>query len=229
MVSAVPGALSHPAETALLALVVGAFGLAVGASVTRLAGAFPWAERRLGAPAVRPPVVELATASLFAAAALGVGPAWELPAFLLLVAVGVLLALVDLRHRLLPNRVLLPATAGAALLLTVAAALAGEWPRLLRAGAAALALFAVFLVLALLAPRGMGMGDVKLAGFLGLYLGWMGWGAVVLGAAAGFAVQAVLALLLIGARRIGLRDELPFGPAMIIGALLAVVWSLTGA
>ena len=85
-----------------------------------------------------------------------------------------------------------------------------------------MALFAAFLVLALVAPSGMGMGDVKLAALLGLYLGWLGWPAVALGAAAGFVVQAVVALALLATRRIGLRGELPFGPAMLAGAALVL-------
>jgi leader peptidase (prepilin peptidase)/N-methyltransferase len=91
-------------------------------------------------------------------------------------------------------------------------------------------LFGAYLVMALIAPSGLGMGDVKLAGLLGLYLGWLGWGAVVVGAVAGFVVQALLALLLLATRRIGLRGELPFGPAMLAGAALAIAcpaaWSL---
>jgi leader peptidase (prepilin peptidase)/N-methyltransferase len=67
------------------------------------------------------------------------------------------------------------------------------------------------------------MGDVKLAALLGLCLGWLGWGALVLGTLAAFVVQAVLALLLLATRRVGLRGELPFGPAMLAGAALAVV------
>jgi leader peptidase (prepilin peptidase)/N-methyltransferase len=66
------------------------------------------------------------------------------------------------------------------------------------------------------------MGDVKLAGLLGLYLGWLGWGVLVVGAAAGFAVQALLALVLLAGRRIGLHGELPFGPAMLLGAAVAI-------
>ncbi len=71
------------------------------------------------------------------------------------------------------------------------------------------------------------MGDVKLAALLGLYLGWLGWDAVVIGAAGGFVVQAVVALCLLATRRIGLRGELPFGPAMLLGAVLAIGWSGT--
>ena len=132
--------------------------------------------------------------------------------------------MVDLRERLLPNRVLLPATVGAAALLVVAAVRLGAWPDLLRAAAGAVTLFCVLLALALLAPGQFGMGDVKLGALLGLYLGWLGWPALALGVLAGFAVQAVAALVLLAARRVGLRSALPFGPALLLGTALAAGW-----
>jgi len=71
-------------------------------------------------------------------------------------------------------------------------------------------------------PGALGMGDVKLAALLGLYLGWLGWSTVLTGAVAGFVVQAALALVLLAARRVGRRDALPFGPAMLVGAALVM-------
>jgi leader peptidase (prepilin peptidase)/N-methyltransferase len=159
---------------------------------------------------------------LWALAALRFGLSWQLPAFLVLAAVGVLLAVIDLEHHLLPNRIVGPATGLGVALLGLAAVVGGQGSDLLRAVVAAAVLFAVHLVMALVAPSGLGMGDVKLAGLLGLYLGWLGWGAVVVGAFAAFVVQAVVALALLAARRIGLRGELPFGPAMLAGAALAI-------
>jgi leader peptidase (prepilin peptidase)/N-methyltransferase len=168
------------------------------------------------------PRLLLATGILCALTAWRFGLAWELPAFLVLAAVAVPLTVVDLRHRLLPNRLLGPASVAGAGLLSLAAAVTGDWTSLVRALLGAVVLFAGYLVLALLSPRSLGMGDVKLAGLLGLFLGWLGWGAVVVGAAAGFAVQALVALVLLAGRRIGLRSELPFGPAMLLGAALAI-------
>ena len=227
--------------------VAGVLGVGVGVLVNRAAGRYPWAPSRrswsaradtpvpagVSPPqlhdrgeqwpwAVRPPVVELGTGVLFALTAWRFGPVWELPAFLALAAAGVLLTVIDVQHRRLPNRVLVPAFVAGAVLLTAAAALTGDWPALLRGGIAAVVLFAVYLFLALISPRSLGMGDVKLAGLLGLYLGWLGWGVVVVGAAAGFVVQALLALVLLAGRRIGLRSELPFGPAMLLGAAFAI-------
>lgn len=229
------------------ALVVGAaavLGVLVGALVAGLAARFPWPPRRSwragsDTPAAdgesrpeprdrggagRAASVAVLTGVLFALTTWRIGLAWELPAFLFLAAAAVLLTVVDVQHRVLPNRVVLPSIAVGAVLLTVAAAGTGEWSALLRAGVAAGVLFVVFLFLALISPRSLGMGDVKLAALLGLYLGWVGWGAVVLGAAAGFIVQALLALALLAGRRIGLRAELPFGPAMLVGAAVAIGW-----
>jgi leader peptidase (prepilin peptidase)/N-methyltransferase len=196
--------------------------------VNRAAGRFPWEQAAPGrTAAVRPPVVEIGTALLFALAALRSELSWELPAFLFLAAAGVLLGVIDLQHRLLPNRVVVPALGIALGLLLLAAAAEQDWAGLLRAGLGCVVLFAVFLVLALIAPSGLGMGDVKLAALLGLYLGWVGWDAVVIGAAGGFVVQALVALSLLATRRIGLRGELPFGPAMLLGAVVAIGWSGT--
>lgn len=180
------------------------------------------AEPRSVSVRVPPAVPVAATAGLCALAGLRFGASWQLPAFLLLAVVGVLLAVVDLEHRLLPNRIVLPATAAGAALLTLAAAAGGGWTHLRNAVLGAVVLFVLFLALALLTPSGLGMGDVKLAGLLGLYLGWLGMGAVAVGAVAGFLVQAVLAVVLLLARTVGVKGEIPFGPALLTGAAVAI-------
>jgi leader peptidase (prepilin peptidase) / N-methyltransferase len=211
--------------TALVVGIAGLLGVLAGVVIARLAGRFPWGTADDAARRPPPPVlVALGTGALFALTAWQFGLGWDLPAFLFMAAAAVLLTVIDVQHRLLPNRVVLPSLGIGALLLTVVAAFTGDWPSLLRAGVGAAVLFAVFLLLALISPNSLGMGDVKLAALLGLYLGWLGWGFVVVGAAAGFVVQAVGALGLLAARRIGLRAELPFGPAMLLGAALAIAW-----
>ncbi len=220
----------HPV-TAAGAAGAGLLGLLVGALVNRAAGRYPWpAPVTLagvlgrGVHAVRRPVLEVATAALFVLVVLRFGTSAELPAWLWFVSAGLLLSVIDLRLRLLPNRVVLPATAGALVLLTAAAVVDGEWAALLRAVLAGAAAFGVGLGMAVLAPTGLGMGDVKLAGFLGVLLGWLGWHVVLLGFFLGFLVQAVLGLALMTAGRAGRRTELPFGPALAGGALVAAVW-----
>src|SRR3954466_15277548 len=119
-VSSCPRARRPPPDsvTALVVGVCGLLGLLVGVLVNRAAGRFPWSSGEGGAgPAVRPPLVELGTALLFALTAARFGLSWELPAFLFLAGVGMLLAVVDARHKTLPNRVTLPSIGiGAALL-----------------------------------------------------------------------------------------------------------------
>ena len=219
--------MSYAGPSPLIAIAIAAalVGAGAGYLVNRLAGGFPWRGDRERRTAVRLPFVELGTAALFALTGVRFGLSWELPAFLFLAGVGVLLALIDIRHKTLPNRVTLPAIALAAVLLAVAAVGAGEWPALLRAAIGAAVLFVVFFVLVMVSPRSIGMGDAKLAALLGLYLGWLGTSVLVLGIAAGFVVQAVFALILLATRRIGLRGELPFGPAMLLGAALTIGWS----
>lgn len=220
MTAVVPSALSATAFAA------GVLGLGTGFLVNDLAGRFPWSSDggSTGA-AVRRPVLELGTALLLVLVALRFEPTWELPAFLFLAGTGVLLGVIDAQHKLLPDRVTLPAIAIGAVLLAVAAVATGNGASLLRAVLGAAVLYVVFVVLVLISPRSIGMGDAKLAALLGLYLGWLGWGVLLLGGAAGFIVQAVLALALLATRRIGLRGELPFGPALLIGAALAIGWS----
>ena len=145
--------------TALLAVGCGLLGVLVGALADRAAARFPWgsAEHAHRRSAVGTPLLEIGTALLFALTAWRFGATWELPAFLFLAGAGVLLTVIDVQHRLLPNRVVLPSLGIGAALLTVAAAAEGAWGDLLRAGLAAVVLFAVFLVLALISPRSLGM------------------------------------------------------------------------
>jgi leader peptidase (prepilin peptidase)/N-methyltransferase len=79
-------------------------------------------------------------------------------------------------------------------------------------------------VLALARPDGMGFGDVKLAGVLGLYLGWLGWGALVVGAFGAFLLGGVFSLVLLAAGRVGRKSGIPFGPWMLAGAAVGTLF-----
>jgi leader peptidase (prepilin peptidase)/N-methyltransferase len=166
--------------------------------------------------------VELATGVLFAAVAFAIGPHAALPAFLYLAAIAVALTMIDIDTRRLPNAIVLPSYVVGGALLTVAAAVSGEWDSLLRAALGGAALFAFYFALAFIYPAGMGFGDVKLAGVLGLYLGWLGWGALAVGAFAAFLLGGVLGagLMLVG--KAGRKTAIPFGPWMLAGAMIAV-------
>jgi len=151
------------------------------------------------------------------------GPAWELPAYLYLAAVGVALAAIDLDTKRLPDVLTLPSYLVGAGLLLLPAVAEGRWDDWFRALAGAAALFAAYFALAFVYPAGMGFGDVKLAGVLGLYLGWLGWGEVVVGTFLGFLLGAVVGVGLMLLGRAGRRTALPFGPFMLVGALLGVL------
>ena len=154
--------------------------------------------------------------------ALAATVAVSLMAFLYLAAVSVALTMIDLDTHTLPNRIVLPAYPVGAMLLACAALLAGESERLLPALIGATTLFGLYLLMALLYPGGMGLGDVKLAGVLGLYLGWLGWGPMVVGAFSAFLLGGLFSLVLILTRRANRKSGIPFGPWMLAGAWLGI-------
>lgn len=173
----------------------------------------------------RYPLVEAATAIAFGAVAAWVGLSWILPALLYLAAISIALTMIDLELRRLPNAIVLPSYPVAAALLTLAALGEGELGRLPRAAICGAALYAFYFLLMVINPRGMGFGDVKLAGVLGLYLGWFGWQHAVVGGFLGFAVGGVVGILLMIVGRAGRKSMIPFGPFMIIGAWLALAFA----
>ncbi|WP_448608080.1 prepilin peptidase [Geodermatophilus sp. URMC 60] len=135
---------------------------------------------------------------------------------------GVVLAQVDLAAHRLPDRVTVPAYSAVVTALLVDAVALGTWAALLRAALAGAAAFAVAACAAVLPPRGLGFGDVKLLGLLGLVLGWVGWGALLAGVFLGLVTGATASLTLIAAGRAGWRTALPFGPPLLVGAVLAL-------
>lgn len=183
----------------------------------------------------RYPIVELSTGVFFALVAwwswsnatLGTGAQvaasiLELVAFLYLAAVSVALALIDIDAHRLPNAIVLPSYLVGATLLTAASLLSADLSALVSAaiGMAALAVF--YLVAALVYPGGMGYGDVKVAGVLGLFLGYLGWGPLVVGAFAAFLLGGFFALALLALRRAGRGSGIPFGPWMLAGAWVGI-------
>lgn len=136
---------------------------------------------------------------------------------------GARLFWIDARTHLLPNRIILPWYPFAIVLLGASAAFAGDWAGLARTLLAGAVLFAFYLLLHLVQPRGMGLGDVKLAGILGLYLGYLGWSHLLLGTLAAFVVGSVAGIVLIALRRAGLKTAIAFGPYMLLGTAGALV------
>jgi len=173
---------------------------------------------------VRYPLVEATTSVAFVAMAVRFGFDAALPAFVYLAAIGVALALIDIDTQRLPNAIVLPSYVVGLVLLGAAAVAQGSYGDLLRAGLGMAALYGFYFGLALLYPAGMGFGDVKLAGVLGLYLGWLGWAEFIAGGFLGFLLGGIVGGVLMAVRRAGRKSKIPFGPFMLGGAFIAVLW-----
>jgi leader peptidase (prepilin peptidase) / N-methyltransferase len=163
----------------------------------------------------RYPLVELATAALYATVVVAKDDPVEIALGLLLVTALVPITLIDLDLRLIPNRITLPAAVAAVVAGVVLDI--GFVPEQLIAGAAA---GGFFLLAAMAYPRGMGMGDVKLAGVLGLCLGRAVAPAIFAGLIAGVLVGAAI-IARKGARE-GRKTAVPFGPFLALGAILGL-------
>jgi leader peptidase (prepilin peptidase)/N-methyltransferase len=187
----------------------------------------------------RYPLVELATAVFFATVAIWfifgwfptatvvstgqyIGAALLLVAYLYLAAVSVALTLIDMDHHLLPNSIVLPSFLVGAVLLAASAVLTENYGALLSAAIGAAAMFGFYFLLVLVYPRGMGMGDVKLAGVLGLFLGFLGWQTLVVGIFAAFFLGGIFSIALVLMRRASGATAIPFGPWMLLGAWVGI-------
>jgi leader peptidase (prepilin peptidase)/N-methyltransferase len=193
---------------------------------------------------VRYPLVELGTALLFAAVALvfiptfvpsavsliaPVGPEYSLAAgilvlaaFLYLASISIALSLIDLDTHTLPSRLVLPSYLVGVVLLGAAAVIDGRWGALATAFIGGGALFLLYAILAFVRPGGMGLGDVRLAGVLGLFLGWQGWESLVVGGFAAFVLGGVFGVVQLIRRRATRTSGIPFGPWMVLGAWLGI-------
>jgi leader peptidase (prepilin peptidase)/N-methyltransferase len=172
----------------------------------------------------RYPLIEAATGLLFLLSYLWLGASWELPAALYLAALAITATAIDLEHHRLPDVLVLPSYPVMLALLVLATAGPGGLHDLGRAVLGGVAMFAGYLLLGLINPSGLGGGDIKLAGILGMVLGWVGWWTVAVGAFAGFLIGAVIGLLLLVLGRAGRKSHVPFGPAMFAGTYVGLLF-----
>lgn len=183
---------------------------------------------------VRYPLLELAGGVLWVVTFLVVGLSWILPAYLWFVSVTLVLFATDLEHHRLPNRIVFVGFIGGLVLLLVGSLVDGEpWARLGWSVAAGFAYFCFMLVLALLVRGGFGFGDVKMAVLLGLFVGYQpglarvgageALGALTVAVFGSFLVGGLVAVALLALRKRGRKQEIAFGPAMIVASWVAVV------
>ena len=167
--------------------------------------------------------VALAAAGGAGAAHLALGLV-DLATFIALSVACALLIPIDLAVYRLPDAIVLPMYPVVFGGLAVTAAMFDVWGAFGRAAVGAVALVSLYVVLALINPAGLGLGDVKLSGLLGAFLGWLGWPAVLAGTLAAFVINAAVALVLLAAGRVGAKSGIAFGPAMVIGAAFGAAY-----
>lgn len=174
----------------------------------------------------RPPatgVVAATAAGVFALLAYRAPASLGLVALCWIAALGIVLGFVDVALHRLPDRLTVPAFAGALAVLAADALVADRLPALASAVLSGLAMAGLYAGLVLVNPTGMGAGDAKLALGVGTGLGWLGADVAFLGALAGMALASGYAVVLLRLGRIDRRDRFAHGPFMLLGALLAIV------
>jgi leader peptidase (prepilin peptidase)/N-methyltransferase len=215
------------------------------ASLTALLAACgPFVLRRLPEPAAesasphKAPYASLASMKglrsglAFGGAMVGALVGWRLgqtpilAAWIYLGAVGVLLAYVDARTRLLPTIIIAPSYAAISVLVALAGLFDADLNSLVRAALGWLTMGGCYFLLWLAYPRGLGYGDVRLSGLLGIALGYVGWAPLLTSLYSGFLLGGIGGgvLAMLGARR---RRQFAFGPFMLLGCLVGITFGST--
>lgn len=172
--------------------------------------------------AVRYPLVELTTGVLFALVGARFGATPYAAALLVVVAAGIALFMIDLDHRRLPFSVTGAAAVGVVVALGIDVARHGTGPVQTALAASGVWLAVYGGIWLATGGRGMGLGDVALAPVLGLVLGWLGWGAAVVGLVAGFAIGAGFGIVLLARGSARLGSRVAHGPFLLSGAALGM-------
>ena len=141
-------------------------------------------------------------------------------------AVAVTVSVTDLTHSLVPRQLLYGSLALMVPLLVVASAHLHSWRPLVDAAGAGFGAFAVFFVIWFFVPRGMGFGDVRLAGVIGVAVGYLGLLEAYLAFLIGFVLGLVFGLVLMPVSGSGRKTRIPFAPALCVGAAIAIIWGV---
>lgn len=218
----------------LAAALAGGGGVAAGLSAPRVIGRLHEPVMQEPGP-LRPSLHEIAQArglgwslavlggAVGAVVGWGVGWTPALAAWTYLTALCLLLGYVDARTRLLLTQLIAPSYAVTGVLLAGAAVAEGDLGGIWRALLGWLVMGGCYLLLWAVAPRSLGYGDVRLSGLLALCLGYLGWAELVSGLYVGFLLGGLVSLLLVAARRVSRGTHIPFGPFMMLGAVVGVL------
>jgi len=172
----------------------------------------------------RDAMLELGTGILFVLLAWRLTSAWALPAFCVLGASLGAISAIDVEHMRIPSTLVYVTAALGVPLLVLASAGTHRWSALAGAAIGGAAAFAVFFALFYAVPKGIGFGDVRLAGLCGGFLGWIGYREVVLAFLVSFVVAGVPAAVLLAMHKVQRRTQIPFGPALAAGTVITVLF-----
>jgi leader peptidase (prepilin peptidase)/N-methyltransferase len=172
----------------------------------------------------RPAVLGLVSAAVLGGFAARLGADVALAAFAVFGLALVAISAIDLERQIIPNRLVYPTLALLAVLLVVASAVDDRWNALAWAAIAGAVAFAAFFTVHVAVPRGMGFGDVRLAGVIGFATGWLGLGRAFVGFLAAFVLGALLGVVAMAVSGAGRKTRIPFGPFLAAGAVVTVLW-----
>jgi len=150
---------------------------------------------------------------------------WAVPVYAYFVWLSVVLSIIDFRELRLPNKYVYPSYAVVTAGLALPAAIENKWDAFASALLCGLVGLALFMVMHVVYPSGLGMGDVKLAGIIGMIAGWVSWGTALVALMLAFFLSAIVSIVLLATRKATMKSALPFGPFMLGGAILAVAFT----
>ena len=172
----------------------------------------------------------LVTGALFALAASHLdvpgrtGAGWTVLPFWVFLAMAVTVSVTDLTHRLVPRQLVFGALALIIPMFVAISAYFHDWRSLGDAAIAGAGAFAVFFLIWFFVPRGMGFGDVRLAGVIGVTVGYLDLLHAYVAFLAGFVLGLLFGLILMVGSSAGRKTRIPFAPSLCLGAVVAIVW-----
>jgi prepilin signal peptidase PulO-like enzyme (type II secretory pathway) len=168
--------------------------------------------------------IPLVNATVFGVMAASVPTGAVLPAYLVFAATMVTLTVTDLQTKLIPNRILAPATIAGVALLAAGGLVTREFAAIGHAAIGGLAYFAALFLLALIGRGALGFGDVKMSFIIGVFTGYLSLGSVIIAGVGAFIIAGIVSVVLLVTRRSGRKDSIPFGPFMTTAGIMAIVY-----
>ncbi|HLI72716.1 MAG TPA: A24 family peptidase [Acidimicrobiales bacterium] len=172
----------------------------------------------------RPAALAVTSAAVLGGFAARLGADVALLAYVVLGLALVAIAAVDLERQIIPNRIVYPTLGLMVPLLVIASAADDKWGALADAAIGGAGAFAAFFAVHVAVPRGMGFGDVRLAGVVGVATGWLGFGPLFVAFLASFVLGAAVGVVAMAVSGAGRKTRIPFGPFLAAGAVVAVLW-----